>query len=171
MNVFLCLAIIIAGTSSYTPEFKTDDVSIKFQIFSNDYEYKVTNLTQNPIVGFMIKPHASYFYGTPEGWQKETSSTLFRTWTENPQFAIKPNQTGVFSLRVGSKGALLRKGSVKITFQSGKVVTIPDVLVPGPEPQTHLAIVTGTLLLIILLHFGVLTYINRRKKRVDVNGD
>jgi hypothetical protein len=170
MSVFLCLAMILAGIPSYIPEFRTDDVSIEFQIFSNDYEYKVTNLSQTPIVGFMIKPHASYFYGAPEGWQKETSSSLFRTWTENSQFAIKPNQTAMFSLRVGSKGALLRKGSVEIKFQSGKVVIIPDVLIPGPEPQTHLVIVVGTLLFIFLLHFTVLMYKKRRKKKVDING-
>ena len=170
MNVFLCLAMMLASVSSYESEFKTDDVSIKYQISSNDHEYKVTNLSQIPIVGFMIKPHASYFYNAPQSWQKETSSNLFRTWTKNPQFAIKPNQIALFSLRVGSKGAVLRRGNAEIKFQSGKVIIIPDILIPGPEPKIHLMIVAGTLLSIFLLQFSALMYIKRRQKREDVNG-
>ncbi|KKK59266.1 hypothetical protein LCGC14_3036100, partial [marine sediment metagenome] len=81
IDVSVCLAILLASIFSYEPEFRTDDVSIKFHIWSNDYEYEVTNLTQTPIVGFMIKPHASYLYGAPEGWEKQTSLNLFRTWT------------------------------------------------------------------------------------------
>ena len=165
----VCLAILLASMFSYEPEFRTDDVSIKFHIWSNDYEYNVTNLSQTPIVGFMIKPHASYFYGAPEGWEKQTSSNLFRTWTDNPQFAISPNQTALFSLRVGSKGAVLRKGSAEVRFQSGKVTVIPDVLVPGSEPKSHLAIVAGTLLFICSLQFAALTYKKRRRKSDPVN--
>ena len=167
MSMFL--AILLASMSSFEPEFRTEDVSIKFRIWSNDFEYKVTNLTQTPIVGLMIKPHASYFYGAPEGWEKQTASNLFRTWTDSSKLAIGPNQTALFSLRVGSKGAILRKGSVEVRFQSGKVAVIPDVLVPGPEPKSHLAIVAGTLLFIFLLQFAALTYKKRRQKRVPVN--
>ncbi len=169
IDVSVCLAILLASIFSYDPEFRTDDVSIKFHIWSNDYEYEVTNLSQTPIVGFMIKPHASYLYGAPEGWEKQTSLNLFRTWTDNPQLAIRPDQTALFSLRVGSKGAVLRRGSAEVRFQSGKVTVIPDVLLPGPEPKSHLAIVAGTLLFIFLLQFAALTYKKRRQKRVAVN--
>ncbi len=146
-------------------EFKTDEVCIGVGIQSNIYTYKLTNLSTVPIVSLEVKQHAAYNFLVPEGWQKEVSKDTFRAWTDNPQTAIKANQTVEFSMRVSSQGAVLGGRTAKVQFQIGKAVTIPNVWVPVPEPRSYIALVVGIIAVILLLHVAILARREHRKEK------
>ena len=157
----------LAGTVA---EYVTEQMRVDFYIQSNDFIYRVTNLGQTPIVGFELPQHSCYFFRAPKGWLIETPDGRFEARAPSPQKGILPYQTGQFSFRVSSKGAVLGRGPAKVRFQSGPPVELPEVLAPSGEPPGHLAAVAGTILVLFLLHGAVGTWRNRRAKRAALSG-
>lgn len=163
--LIIVLAVMLPGEA----EFKNDQVNVHVNIRANIYTYKVTNLSTSPIVRFEVDEHACYNFMVPEGWEKEISSGLFRAWTTNPQAAIRSNKTAEFSQRVSSTGAVLGRAPAKVQFQSGKTLMVPEVWVPVSEPASYIALVTGLVLSIVLLHTAILLYRDRRGSKATVN--
>ncbi|MCK4753304.1 MAG: hypothetical protein KAS75_07650 [Planctomycetes bacterium] len=171
--VFIMLVTARCGLAETKPgqaEFKADGVNVTVDIQSNIYTYKVTNLSNSPIVRFEIKQHAAYNFKTPEGWQKETSTDTFLAWTDNLRTAIVPNETKQFSLRVSSKGAVLGFAPVTIQFQTKDTITISDVWAPIGEPRSYILLVIGLLVAILLTHTIILNRRNKCEVSTATNG-
>ena len=157
----------LAGTVA---EYVTKQMRVDFYIQSNDFIYRVTNLGSAPIVGFELPQHSCYFFRAPKGWTIETPDGRFEARAPDPQKGIQPYQTGQFSFRVSSKGAILGRGPAKVRFQSGPAVELPEVLAPSGEPPSHLAAVAGTILVLFLLHGAVGLWRDRRARRAALSG-
>jgi len=149
--------LIAAIFSSIPPQpaIETDGVRVQASIRGTIYTYRVMNLAAEPINAFQVGHSHAYQSTTPKGWRHEVHPELFTAWATEPAQAIKPGQSAEFTLRVGSRGGYLGLGPVSIQLASGRSITIPNVWTSGGEPRSHVAIVFGLLLAIVLLH-GVL---------------
>lgn len=146
-------------------QFTNDKASVAVDVSSNIYTYTVSNNTDDPVVGFEIAEHACYNFRTPQRWESDTSGGMFKCWTEDSLFAITPNNTGKFSLRVSSNGAVLGTAPVLLKFQSGAAATIPGVWAPVREPKSSALIVAAAMLVIIAAHILILTLRDRRNRK------
>ncbi len=157
------ILLLVSGTICHAQDsagqatFKTKEAIVQVTIRSSIYTYKVINLSTKPIVEFEINQHASYDFTAPAGWEKQTSEGTFKAYAKEPRYAIKPETSGEFSLRVSSKGAVLGKKTVKITLESGEKIEVPEVWVPAAEPKNYIALVAGTIVGIILIHTIITT--------------
>jgi hypothetical protein len=165
--LFITAAICQAADIPGEAIFKSPEATVSVNISSSIYTYKVTNLDTDRITGFEIEQHASYDFIVPEGWEKETSLHAFKAYTTKPAYAIELNKTGEFSLRVSSRGAILGKRPVKITFESGKTITIPGVRAPAAEPKSYIALVAGMILAIIVIQTVIATRKSRRPNQTN----
>ncbi len=139
-----------------------DDASITVDVHSNIYTHTVSNLSRSAIVGFEVGQHAAYNFETPEGWQTDSSGGTFRAWAEIPAKGITPGQTGEFSMRVSSKGAVLGRAAARVNFESGQTAELADVWSPAAEPRSYIALVAGGMLLIVLAHSAIIAARDRR---------
>ncbi|MHC4076731.1 MAG: hypothetical protein ACYSRZ_10050 [Planctomycetota bacterium] len=169
MLIYFIIAVIGLGPNH--AKFGNDQVRINVEIRSSIYTYKVTNLTDSYIVRFELIQHSAYDPTAPEGWKKKIAlgTDFYQAWTDDILAGIEPGKTGRFSLRIGSKGAVLGKGPVKVQFKSGKVVTISDVWAPVAESETYIATVAATVLAIVVLHNVIVVLRNRRQKKPAIS--
>jgi len=165
VSVPICRAQDTAGQAT----FKTKEAIIQVTIHSSIYTYKVTNLGTKPVVAFKIEQHASYDFIAPVGWEKQTSEGIFKAYTNESRYAIEPQTSGLFSLRVSSRGAVLGKGAVKITFESGETIEVPEVWVPVAESKSYIALVAGMIAGIIVIH-AIITARKSKQSPKGVNG-
>lgn len=156
--------IALAGISGNDAAFKNEHVDIDVTIASNVYTYQVRNLSTEPLVGFEIRQYAAYNFITPDDWQQECTSDMFRAWTQAPETGIAPGDTGKFSLRVSSRGAILGSVPVIVSFDSGTTSTVAAVWSPVKEPSSYIALVVVVFLVIILLHSVIIIRKNRSGK-------
>ena len=154
--------IALLAAASVGEVFQTKEVSINVDISSNIYTYEVTNLSTDKIVGFEVGYHAAYNFQVPTGWHEQTGGGIFKAWTEEPDAGIAQNETAEFSDRVSSQGAVLGSSAVKVHFQSGKTVIVPDVWAPVHEPRSYIFLVATVIICIMCLHTAVIVY---RKKQ------
>ena len=154
-----------ASAPANQAEFKNGQASITVGIQSNIYTYKVKNLSSSPIVSFETAQHAAYNFETPEDWQIDSSGETFRAWTEIPTKGIAPGQTGEFSMRVSSKGAILGRAAARVNFESGQIAEVADVWSPGAESRSYIALVAGGILLIVLAHSAIIIARDRRAQK------
>ena len=145
--------------------FKNKQIHITVTIKANIYTYKVTNLDDSAIVEFEVQQNAAYNFMAPDNWEVDISSNSFRSWTNNPQAAIAHYKTAEFSLRVGSKGAVLGCSPVQLKTQSGEIITIEGVWAPVPEPKSYIFFVGGLVLFILLFHSAIIIIKNRRVEK------
>ena len=143
-------------------EFENDRARVVVSIKSNIYTYDVTNLGESEITGFEVTQHAAYNFKAPEGWEIDVSKDLFKASVDAPAAGIQPGRTGRFSMRVSSEGAVLGRGKVKLTAESGEAVLLEDVLAPVGEPSSHVFIVAAAILFIVVGH-SVLLALRRRR--------
>lgn len=137
--IFLFVAVAVCQTTD-TPgqkTFKSPQATVSVDIHSSIYTYKITNLEADRIVGFETGQHATYDFTAPAGWEKEVAPGIFKAYAVTPTDGIGKNRTAEFSQRVSSKGAILGKRDAKITFESGKTITILDVWTPVAEPKSY----------------------------------
>lgn len=158
-----------ASTPANQAEFKDGQASITVGIQSNIYTYKVKNLGRSAIVAFEVGQHAAYNFETPEGWQIDSSGETFRAWTEIPAKGIAPGQTGEFSMRVSSKGAILGRAAARVKFESGQTAELMDVWSPAAEPRSYIALVAGGMLLIVLAHSAIIVARGRLSRKSSVS--
>lgn len=154
-----------ASAPANQAEFKDGQASITVGIQSNIYTYKVKNLSSSAIVAFQVGQHAAYNFETPEGWQIDSSGGTFGAWTEIPAKGIAPGQTGEFSMRVSSKGAILGRAAASVKFESGQTAELADVWSPAAEPRSYIALVAGGVLLIVLAHSAIIVARDRRSQK------
>jgi hypothetical protein len=145
-------------------DLETGDVHIHVNVGSNIYTYTVTNLAASPIVEFEVEPYHAYNFAAPEGWDIEHSEDIFHAKAGNTGPAIRTGEGAEFSLRMSSAGAVLGYAPVKVRFQSGKTVTVPDVWAPVPEPRGYTYLIAVVILAIMLLHTAVVVYKKRRAR-------
>jgi len=163
------MIIALAVTTSDQAVFKTDQVEIAVNIHSSIFQYRITNLSQEPINFIEFNHTAAYAFTAPEGWQyKQASSKVFETWTEASSAAIYPGKSKDFSLRVSSKGAVLGLLPIKIKFLSGETIAVPDIWAPSPEPISYVYLVLGMLFVILIAHTAIIVYKNRRRKNIEI---
>jgi len=137
--------------------FKSQDAIITVNIASSIYTYKVTNLNTDRITSFEIGQHASYNFIAPEGWEKKMHENIIHAYATKPSYAIEPNKTAEFSLRISSRGAVLGTAPAKLIFESGKTIIIPGVWAPVAEPKSYIVLVAGIIIAIILIHTFIVT--------------
>ena len=158
----------VAQLSANQVEFRDEHACITVSIQANIYTYRVTNLSDSAIVGFEVPQHAAYNFQVPDGWQMNLSPKLFMAWTETPATGIDPGRSSDFSMRVSSKGAVLGRGTVKLKLQSGKDIILPAVWTPVAEPRSHIALIVGVMLFIVLLHSIIIVLRDRRAGKSQV---
>ena len=146
------MALFFILWTGYQTEFKSEDAIINVDINSNIYVYKITNLSQKPVVEIHIPQHSGYNFEVPENWKILDEKDIFTVNTEDSLAAIQAGSSGIFSFRVSSKGAVLGKGSVKLVTDQGKVLVIPGVYTPVPESKLYIFLVGGILAGLIFLH-------------------
>jgi hypothetical protein len=162
MDDFMLIQItVLLATMTFGEVFQTEEVSIKVDIQSSIYTYEVTNLSTDKIVGFEVRFHAAYNFKVPVGWHEQVTGGIFKAWTDDAYAGISQNQTAQFSDRVSSQGAVLGSSPVKVHFQSGKTVIVPDVWAPVHEPQSYIFLIAAAIICIMCLHTAVIIY---RKK-------
>jgi len=155
MTILKYVIIALAGAVPGQAEFKSNEFRVCVKVRANIYTYQVTNLSTSPIVRFALKQHATYNFTAPKGWQTEIISGVFQAWTDKWETGISPNESGEFSLRVSSSGAVLGSTTAKVTFQSGQTASIREVWAPAGEPKSYFWLVAGVMLSIMLLHTAV----------------
>ena len=160
---------VLLATMAFGEVFQTEQVSIKVDISSNIYTYDVTNLSTEKIVGFEVGYHAAYNFKVPAGWHEQIASGIFKAWTDDASAGISQNETAQFSDRVSSKGAVLGISPVKVHFQSGKTVIVPDVWASTAEPKSYIALIAAVLLSIVLLHSAIIFRKNRRDNNQTIS--
>ncbi len=163
--MFVYFTLIMAGILPNQAEFKNDKAAVVVDVSSNIYTYTISNNTSDPVVGFEIAEYASYNFKTPQGWERDTSGGIFKCWTEDPYYAITPNKTGEFSLRISSKGAVLATATVRLKFHSGGATSIPGVWAPAREPKNSVFLVAAAMLVIMAAHILILTLRARRNRK------
>lgn len=148
--------------SANEAEFRNECVCITVNIQANIYTYRVTNLSESAIVGFRVPQHAAYNFRAPEGWEMDISPKLFSAWTEIPARGISSGRSSDFSMRVSSRGAVLGHEAVKLKLQSGGEIILPDVWSPVAEPRSHIVLIAGVILFIVLLQSTIIILRDRR---------
>ena len=161
--------VFLAAIAPNQREFIADEVKIVASIESNIYAYTVTNLSDEPIVGFQIGQTAAYNFIAPDGWEKRISPGTFEAWTEERKKEIRPRFTGEFSMRVSSKGAVLGGGPAIVKFYSGRSVTVEDVWTPSPEPKQYRIVIAILILAIICFHTLATVIKNKRSKAASIS--
>jgi hypothetical protein len=167
--VLIYFTIMFACVLPNEAEFQADQVRIHVNVSSNIYTYTVTNLDTSPVIGFEIREHNAYNFTAPENWDKEISGGFFRARVTNKEAAVFSGKSADFSMRSSSKGSVLGYEPVKVQFQSGKTVAVPNVWAPAPEPRGYIALVVAIVLIILLLHTTVLVYKDSRRKKAFVS--
>ena len=171
MNDFMLIHItVLLATMAFGEVFQTEEVSIDVDINSNIYTYDVTNLSTDKIVGFEVGYHAAYNFKVPAGWHEQIGGGIFKAWTDDTSAGIAQNETAQFSDRVSSQGAVLGSSAVKVHFQSGKTVIVPDVWVSIAEPKSYIALISVLLLSVVLLHSAMIFRKNRRNNKQTISG-
>ncbi len=111
----------------------------------HNYEFRVTNHHQSPIVllGF---PHFRVdVFTVPLGWSTAGTTNAMgeggpnaegvcKATVPQPDHGIQGGQTAVFQLRVRPEGAWRGTGTVKVGFADGLLIQVPDVPLPQREP-------------------------------------
>jgi hypothetical protein len=158
-----------ASLQSNQAEFNSPQAGIVVTIQANVYKYAITNKVNSPIMEFQVAQHATYDHSAPEGWKIDISAGTFRAWTETASMGIHNGQEAEFSMCVSSRGAVLGRGPAMFRLQSGRTVRLTDVWCSAQEPRSHIAIVAGTFIAIVLLHSIVMIIRDRRSGRSGVN--
>jgi len=149
------IALSLMSLSSF--RYAAGDVGLDVEIKSCTYSYTLTNHGPDAIVAFEVPHHVSYYFTTPDGWEKRITPSTFKAWIERGRAAIGRGESGTFTYRVSTQGAVLGEGKAKIWLRSGKRIEIPGVLVPVPEPRSYILVTAGMILAVSLLHFAVVS--------------
>jgi len=144
-----------------------DGVRVRVGINAHDYTIQVTNLDVAPITRFEMGQWNAYNFEGPKKWDKDFDRRWFRAWTGDEGNAIRQAETKRFSLRAGSKGAVLGLVPVKLGFASGGSVVIPDCWGPVPEPSGTVLAVPIVVLAIVLWHTVLVA---RRQRKAAAAG-
>ncbi|HET6430057.1 MAG TPA: hypothetical protein VFJ30_16700 [Phycisphaerae bacterium] len=155
-------AVLPAAGFSYEADFQTTQARVHLGIRSNDYVYIVTNQSYEPISRFRLPQYSSYAHSAPEGWVKEITDGVFEAWTKDPKAYIGFGQSGHFGLRVKSDGAVLKRGTLEVGFESGRTDSVPDVLYPALESRSYIFAVAAMGLGLIGVHLLVTLRAGRR---------
>ncbi len=153
MRIYLSilLATVTVEATAHKAAFEAEGLRVEVSIASGNYIYEIANNTDQPLTGFAIGAHATHLFAAPDNWHIESSLSHLKAWTDDPNFAVFPTRSGVFSFRVSSQGAVLGRAPLVLTLASGRQVTIPNVLTPAPEPRTYIFILPVVLLAILAL--------------------
>lgn len=145
-----CFSLILLTIANQT--CRQDDITIDVGIESSNYTYKITNQGDDPITAVEFRPHAAHLFGAPADWNKEQEPGVFRARAPKPDDYLSQGQTGTFTLRVSSRGAIL--GSMPVTVQtaSGRTIALKGVWGPVPESRIYIGAVAATLALLIIWH-------------------
>jgi hypothetical protein len=146
------MALFFILWTGYQTEFKSEDAIINVDINSNIYVYKITNLSQKPVVEIRIPQHSGYNFEVPENWKILDEKDMFTASTEDSLSSIQAGSSAIFSFRISSRGAILGKGNVKLVTNQNKELIIPGVYIPVPESQLYIFLVGGILVGLVLLH-------------------
>jgi hypothetical protein len=166
-----CTVNAVCRASQLAPnqaEFGNENVRVIVDIKSNIYTYKVTNSGKSPILGFEVTQHVAYNFRAPASWETDVCEGLFMARAASEGEGIRPGNTGEFSMRVSSKGAVLGRGKMKLRLESGETIVLPEIWSPVAEPGSHVLLVAGVILLIALAHAAVVIVKSRRPGRSSV---
>ena len=139
-------------------ESEKDGVRISVNVRASVYTYKITNLSAPPITRFEVQQHMSYNFEPPVGWAYDKKSDRFLARVEDLSASIHRGETGIFSLRVSSKGAVLGLVKAKIGFDYRDDIVITDIWGPVAESRNYLYLIIGILTAILLIHIFLLHY-------------
>ena len=167
----VALSALLAVVSMPSAVFVQDGVEIAVAIESHIYFWTVKNGTARPIRYFQIELHSTYDQHAPDGWQIEMDGPQLRAWADDQQDAIAPGESGIFSARVSSRGAVLGL----VAASSGSSAKKPDVHFdqvwgPVPRPRSAVALVAVTVAAIGLLHVWLIVRIRRRRAARAASG-
>ena len=163
MTWFILALTTIAGPAY--ADVEVDGVRIRASVRANVYTYELTNLRREPVSKVEIPGHESYRFTVPDGWEYSGEGGVLRAWTSNENNAIKPGDSGSFSIRVSSKGASLSLVRAKVELTSGESIVFDKVWGAVPQPTSYIALVAGGVVVIFALHAWLLTRADRKRAK------
>ena len=146
------LAVLIVLTATGSAEVEQRGVCIRAKVYSSEFEWEVTNRDAPPILAVEIQQYHGYNFVAPEGWETGHGSASVTARTADRIRAIHPGQQKVFSMRVGSGGAVLGSVPVTLWLDDGTLLVLPGVWSSVPEPRWTILLVPFVLLGIGAIH-------------------
>jgi hypothetical protein len=169
--IFACACRIQAaqppGEDSSVHHFENENVSIAVKVHSGVYTYRVTNLTNSPIVEFKVVTPAAFAILVPSGWDKDITREFLQATVGKGGSAIPPQATGSFQLYAIGKGSVLGTAPIQLGLESGQTCTIDEVWAPVLEPRYYTWLVVAGLLVIMVAHTTLIVRKDRRRKNSD----
>lgn len=162
--LIVAFPLSLAVQDPTTCQFDKDSVSVQVAIVGSEYTYHVRNHGVSPLVRFEIGQKRTYDLEAPQQWQVRATEDSFVAWTDRREQGIMPGQTGRFSMRVSSAGAVLGESPARITLADGSQVVVNGVWSPWSIPRRSTALLAGVIVAILLAHGYVLW---RRGKGTD----
>ncbi|MBN1124627.1 MAG: hypothetical protein JXA82_06440 [Sedimentisphaerales bacterium] len=161
--MFSLFVLFVFTSTPRSQEFTESDFHLTVSITSSIYTYRLTNTGSDSIVSLDLGQHAAYNFLSLEGWIIETTPSKFKTWAPESHLGIQPNQEGLFSMRISSRGAVLGSAPAMVRFQSGRSVTVSDVWVPVAEPRYYKFIIAGVVLIFVFYQGWIV-----RRRRISI---
>ncbi len=152
----------IARPAANKAVFANGRVRLVVSIESNVYEYEVTNLGTDDIVGFEVETGGAFAIIPPAGWEKHISPEGLSARAAGQGLRISPGQTARFSLFGTGKDSVLGLVPVRLGLGSGQSLTIADVWGSVLEPRSYVALVAASLLAVLGIH-TVITELRTRR--------
>ena len=143
-------ASVLATAPANTANYESGPLRVEVNIRSSVFTYTLTNTESDPVVKVIIPEQAAYNFQGPEGWEKKTAGQLFEAWAIERSRQITRGQSGDFSLRVSSRGAVLGQGAIRVSLESGREIVLHDVWVPATEPASYQWLLVVMLVSILL---------------------
>jgi hypothetical protein len=154
------LATLLLMTTAPAVEF--NGVRVEVTVESFDYTWTVTNLSAAPIARFAMKSHNAYDHTVPKGWEYVSEYTSYEAWTDDPDLAIEPGESAVFTARAGTNGPMLRLMPGTIGHLGRDETVAFEAWGPGPGSQSMVVLVAVALSAIAVFHGIVVTLLDRR---------
>jgi hypothetical protein len=158
-------AILMVVTVPCSADVEQAGVRIHVQVHSSEFEWEITNLSVSSIMAVEIPQHRGYNFLAPEGWETQQSSESVMARTTDRIRAIHPGQQKMFSLRVGSGGAVLGNVRMRVHFDNGESAVLPGVWGAVPEPRWTILLIPLVLTGICAIHVALA---GRRDRRLAI---
>lgn len=158
------VSLLIHSRASAGPPRAT----IESRVDGRLYIWRVINADGPPIISFQVPVYAVYNPTVPNGWRREKTAGTLRTWAESPAQAVHAGQSGEFSVRATSSGAVLTEGSAVVGYDGGSLA-VPGVWVPQPEGIWTVLTPPLVILAIVLIDLAIAK--RRRRRAVRQEGE
>ncbi|MGE3181888.1 MAG: hypothetical protein AB7N71_09675 [Phycisphaerae bacterium] len=127
-----------------------------------NYDWRITNHTDSPIVKLTFPHYQADLFSTPEGWEQDCTFLVnvgvpdevgnCVAIAPTPALGIAKGENAKFEMRIMNNPRAVRgSNTVLVEFADGRKEAIPDVELPVPPPKYDGVIMIAAFGLLILL--------------------